>query len=221
MRRCKANVLNKEIKICIVDYGMSNLKSVENAIEKSSNFKAYIGNTPKDIEKSDIIILPGVGAFDDAMANIKEKDLFHCLNHEVLRNKKPVLAICLGMQIIMESSEESVDNIKGFGWIPGKVLKLSGSEGYRVPHLGWDNISIKREHEIFSDIGDNPDFYFLHSYHVDCDQRYVVATCNYGYEFPVAITKDNISAFQFHPEKSHSNGLHLLSNYLKNTKKKL
>lgn len=207
-------------EICIIDYGMGNLRSVINALEYSVKCKVSVSRKSNDFEKADILVLPGVGAFSDAMKSIHDKNLFDELNKQVLHNKKPLLAICLGMQLVMNSSEEG-GKTNGFGWIPGEVNRFSISSDFRVPHMGWDNVEIKSKNNLFLGIEDNPDFYFVHSYHVDCDRDYVVATCDYGGEFVAAIAKDNIIAFQFHPEKSHKNGLLLLSNYVNDIKTKL
>jgi len=130
------------------------------------------------------------------------------------------MAICLGMQLVMDSSEEGGLS-QGFGWIPGSVTRFQAPNEYRVPHMGWDNIKVKNRNDLFEGIEQDPDFYFVHSYHVNCDKQYVIASCDYGYEFTAAIQKDNIVAFQFHPEKSHKNGLLLLTNYINSIKGQL
>ena len=207
-------------KICIVDYGMGNLRSVINALEYTVKCNIHVSNKKKDLDSSDILILPGVGSFNDAMNNLRERDLFDNLNNEVLIRKKPLMAICLGMQIIMESSEEGGLS-QGFGWIPGNVTRFQVSNEYRVPHMGWNNIKIKKQSDLFKGIENDSDFYFVHSYHVNCDEQYVIASCDYGYEFAAVIKKDNIVAFQFHPERSHNNGLLLLTNYINSIKGQL
>ena len=207
-------------KICIVDYDLGNLRSVINSLEYATDCNVCVSNKKKELDSSDILILPGVGSFSDAIGNLHERDLFDKLNDEVINRKKPLMAICLGMQLVMDSSEEGGLS-QGFGWIPGKVARFKVSNEYRVPHMGWDNIQIKKRSDLFKGIEQNPDFYFVHSYHVDCDEEYVVASCNYGYEFTAAIQKDNVVAFQFHPEKSHKNGLRLLTNYVDSIKDQL
>ena len=207
-------------KICIIDYGMGNLRSVVNALEFSLDCNVSISNQNKDIESSDILILPGVGSFNDAMTNLEDRNLCEKLNNEIIIRKKPLIAICLGMHLIMDSSEEG-DFKKGFGWVSGSVKKFKLPNTYRVPHMGWDNIMIKKRSDLFKGIEANPDYYFVHSYHLDCDDSYVVASCDYGYEFPAVIQKENILAFQFHPEKSHKNGLRLLSNSINCIKSQL
>lgn len=207
-------------KICIVDYGMGNLKSVINALNHTTVCNVCVSNEKRDLDSSDIIILPGVGSFNDAVNNLRERDLFDKLDNEIINRKKPLMAICLGMQIVMDSSEEGGLS-EGLGWIPGDVTRFQVPDKFRVPHMGWDNVKIKSHHDLFKGIEENPDFYFVHSYHVNCDEKYVVASCDYGYEFTAAIQKDNIVAFQFHPEKSHRNGLSLLSNYIDSVREQL
>jgi len=207
-------------KICIIDYGMGNLRSVINALEYTVKCDVCISNEKRDLDSSDILILPGVGSFNDAIGNLRERDLFDKLDDEVINRKKPLMAICLGMQIVMESSEEGGLS-QGFGWIPGSVTRFQAPNEYRVPHMGWDNIKVKNRNDLFEGIEQDPDFYFVHSYHVNCDKQYVIASCDYGYEFTAAIQKDNIVAFQFHPEKSHKNGLLLLTNYINSIKGQL
>lgn len=207
-------------KICIVDYGMGNIKSVINALEYTTQCKICVGNEKQALDSADILLLPGVGAFKDAVANLRERDLFDNLDRAVTIHKKSLLAICLGMQLVMDCSEEGGHN-NGFGWIPGKVTRFKLPDGYRVPHMGWDDVCVKGRKELFAGIETKPDFYFVHSYHVNCDEQYVIATCDYGYEFAAAIEKDNIMAFQFHPEKSHKNGLRLISNYIRSIEEKL
>lgn len=199
--------------IYIIDYGMGNLKSVVNSLQYIGGCNVYISDDKTELAKADLLILPGVGAFKDAMKNIHERHLFDAINEMVLINKKPLLAICLGMQLLFEYSDEG-EKTEGFGWIPGHVSKFKSLKNHRIPHMGWDNIKVKQRKELFKGIEEDPDFYFVHSYHVNCDDEYVVATCDYGYEFNAAVAKDNIVAFQFHPEKSYKNGLHLLENYL-------
>ncbi len=214
-------VLTKSVpKACIVDYGMGNLKSVANAIKHVGGCDVVIGAKKEDLRQADFLILPGVGAYSDAVEHLHSRDLFDELNELVLEEKKNLLAICLGMQLIVDRSEEG-GGAQGFGWIPGDVTKFTCSEKYRIPHMGWDNISVKGRQELFHGVDPDPDFYFVHSYHVNCANEYVIATCDYGYEFNAAIAKDNIIGFQFHPERSHKNGLRLLSNYIDDIKGKV
>ena len=207
-------------KICIIDYGVGNLRSVINALEHTVKCSVCVSDNKKELDSSDILILPGVGSFNEAMKNLHERDLFNNLNDEVTNRKKPLMAICLGMQLVMESSEEG-GRSQGFGWIPGSVSRFQVSNKYHVPHMGWDNIKVKNRNDLFEGIEQDPDFYFVHSFHVNCDEEYVIASCDYGYEFTAALQKDNIVAFQFHPERSHKNGLRLLTNYINSIKRQL
>ena len=207
-------------KICIIDYGVGNLRSVINALEHTVKCSVCVSDNKKELDSSDILILPGVGSFNEAMKNLRERDLFNNLNDEVTNRKKPLMAICLGMQLVMESSEEG-GRSQGFGWIPGSVSRFQVSNKYHVPHMGWDNIKVKNRNDLFEGIEQDPDFYFVHSFHVNCDEEYVIASCDYGYEFTAALQKDNIVAFQFHPERSHKNGLRLLTNYINSIKRQL
>jgi len=210
----------KTPKICVVDYGMGNLRSVVSSLKHSTNCDICVSGESKELDSSDILILPGVGSFSNAIKNLKRNGLFDKLNNEVAHYKKPTMAICLGMQLVMDSSEEGGLS-QGFGWIPGSVTRFQVPNEYRVPHMGWDNIKVKNQHDLFEGIEQDPDFYFVHSYHVNCDKQYEIASCDYGYEFTAAIQKDNIVAFQFHPEKSHKNGLRLLTNYINSIKGQL
>jgi imidazole glycerol-phosphate synthase subunit HisH len=207
-------------KICIIDYGMGNLRSVVNALEYTSQCEVIISSEKEDLKSSDILVLPGVGSFKDAMGNLQKLDIIEQLNYQVISNKKPLMAICLGIQLLMESSEEGGYS-EGLGLVPGNVKSFKVPNELIVPHMGWNNINVKNHHYLFKGIEQDPNFYFVHSYHVKCEQNYVIASCNYGYEFTAAIQKDNIVAFQFHPEKSHKNGLLLLKNYINNIKGQL
>tara|TARA_B100000767_G_C19564397_1_gene450474 strand:- start:131 stop:772 length:642 start_codon:yes stop_codon:yes gene_type:complete len=207
-------------KICIIDYGMGNLRSVINALEYTVKCDVVISSEKKELDSADILILPGVGSFKDAIENLRERDIVEKLNYEVLIQKKPLMAICLGIQLVMESSEEGGYS-EGLSLIPGIVTRLKVPNEFRLPHMGWNNIKVKNQNDLFEGIEQDSNFYFVHSYHVNCDQSYVIATCNYGYEFTAAIQKDNIVAFQFHPEKSHKNGLLLLTNYINKIKGQL
>lgn len=199
------------MKIAIVDYGMGNLASVENAFN-------YIGinaiESTSDIsiiQNSDCIILPGVGAFKDAMKNLRDLNLIETLNEEILHKKKPLLAICLGMQLLLDYSEEG-GYCEGLKWIPGRVVKLD--VGLPVPHMGWNEIEFKHDSPLFNGIEADKNFYFVHSYHAICDSKNVIATTQYGVKINVGLKKENIIGFQFHPEKSQHNGLKLLSNFI-------
>ena len=197
--------------IAIIDYGMGNLRSVQKAFEKIG-VKATITNDKKEIQNASKIILPGVGAFKDAMANLNELELISILNEEVLEKKKPFLGICLGMQLVAKTSEE-FGLTNGLGWIDAKIVRFPKSE-LKVPHVGWNDINFTKESLLFENIPNNKDFYFVHSYYFDNqDKECVIATCKYGIDFTCSIQKENIFSTQFHPEKSQTYGLQILKNF--------
>ncbi len=202
--------------IVIIDYGLGNVQSVRNAIEYLG-CEVLISRKEEDIRTAEKLILPGVGAFIDGMNNIEKFNLKEILYDEVIKKKKPLLCICLGMQLLAKDSEEGGYSI-GLGWINANVKQLEAkSHGLKLPHIGWDNIKIKKEDAILNDIPDDADFYFVHSYHlVPQDKSIITATCEYGEEFVSTIHKDNIFAVQFHPEKSQNEGLHILKNFMEN-----
>lgn len=199
----------------IIDYGMGNLASIKNMLKKIGA-RADITSNSGEIENAEKLILPGVGAFDNGMKNIKEKGLFEILNHKAMIDKIPVLGICLGMQLLTDKSEEG--NLPGLGWIKGETVKFKFQKlhnGLKIPHMGWNEVWTNRKSELNHNIGDDPRFYFVHSYHVVCpDEDNVVLKTFYGYDFASAIQKENIYGVQFHPEKSHKYGMRLLSNFI-------
>jgi glutamine amidotransferase len=200
--------------IGIIDYDMGNIQSVVNAMEHLS-FDCKIVREREDLEKVDKIILPGVGAFGEGIEKLKQRDLLETLNREVIAKKKHFLGICLGMQLICKESFE-FGHFLGLSWIEFSVKKLEPSREHRVPHMGWNNLIIKRQNSLIRNDGQNNylDVYFVHSYYVDAkDSDMVVATCEYDIEIPAAIEKDNIFAVQFHPEKSQRVGLKILENF--------
>ena len=199
----------------IVDYGMGNVQSVKNALE-FLGYEALISRKEEDIRNAEKLILPGVGAFIDGMKNLEIFNLKEILYDEVINKKKPLLGICLGMQLLAQDSEEG-GYYKGLGWIYGNVkqLKIKLKES-KIPHVGWNNIKIQREDALLKGIPDDSDFYFIHSYHVvPIDKTMITSTCDYGAEFVSTMSKDNIFATQFHPEKSQDKGLKILENFMK------
>lgn len=198
-------------KIVIVDYGMGNVTSVQNALT-ILNIDSKISKCPIEISHAKAAILPGVGAFHAAMENIVKLGILDALNELVINKKRPFLGICLGLQLIAEDSVESIYT-KGFGWIKGNVYKIPAETNLPVPHVGWNNVLESRENIILSGINDASHFYFDHSYYLDCPEQYIVANSNYGNKFVAAVQKDNIFAVQFHPEKSQRSGLRLLRNF--------
>lgn len=198
-------------QVVIVDYKMGNLKSVMNALNHLG-CDAIIADNKNEVSKAEAIILPGVGAFGMAMKNLTDLGLIEILNKKVIDEKTPFLGICLGLQLIAEDSEEKGFN-KGLGWLPGHVRYIRTNE-LRVPLVGWNNTKIFKQEPIFKGMVDTPDFYYVHSYQLECDQEYIAATCEYGEPITAAVQHKNIFAVQFHPEKSQFNGLKLLKNFL-------
>lgn len=206
--------LGQNKMLAIIDYGMGNLRSVEKAFKLLCR-NVVISNEIKEIKKADYLVLPGVGAFSDGIKNLNKGGLAETLAEEVLKNKKPFLGICLGMQFLARDSEEFGKH-KGLGWLDASVKAFNFKGNIlKIPHVGWNSINIKKDCPLFSGVKRNADFYFVHSYYLACDSDDIVtATCNYGFDFPAAIQKDNIFATQFHPEKSQISGLKILENFL-------
>ncbi|MCT7465858.1 imidazole glycerol phosphate synthase subunit HisH [Aliarcobacter cryaerophilus] len=196
----------------IIDYNMGNLASVYNACLKFTKDLKIVKNAD-DLKNLDKIILPGVGAYKDAMQHLEDSGLKDAIL-DFANSKKPLLGICLGMQLLFESSEE-FGYTKGLGLIEGKVVKFDKSKmgsDLKIPHMGWNKI-VNKDNPLFKNL-QNPYLYFVHSYHVVTDDKYTIATTNYGYDFVSAVNKDNIFGFQPHPEKSHNNGLKILENFI-------
>jgi imidazole glycerol-phosphate synthase subunit HisH len=195
--------------IAVIDYGMGNLRSVTNALEKLGA-DAVVTRDRKVIKASSAIILPGVGAFGKCIENLKKLDLLSFIK-ETIEEGKPYLGICLGMQVLFESSEEA-PGIAGMGVFKGTVPRFTGS--IKIPHMGWNNIKIVKETEILKGIENSEYFYFVHSYYcLPVDKEVVATTTPYGGEFVSSVQKDNIFACQFHPEKSQAVGLKVLQNF--------
>lgn len=201
----------------IIDYGMGNVFSVQNALHALKT-EVIISRDPAIIAQADHIILPGVGAFGEGMERLRAFKLLPVLEEEVIKNRKPFLGICLGMQFLATASEEYGVH-EGLRWITGSVKRFERDEGvFRVPHIGWNEVQPRGENPLFREIS-NPVFYFVHSYHFIADDKStVVAVCDYGGEFTAAVQRDNIFGVQFHPEKSQKSGLQLLKNFLNITK---
>jgi len=203
--------------ISIIDCGMGNLGSVKNML-KHIGVESEIISTPSDIITAKKIILPGVGSWDNGVKKLHESGLLEALNNRVLRDKVPVLGICLGMQLLLESSEEG--SLPGLGWIEGTVNKFDFSDDsfknmkLRVPHMGWNVIETNKASYLTDDLVGETRYYFVHSYHaVVTHQSDALMTCNYGYPFTCAVQKDNIWGTQFHPEKSHKFGMALMKKF--------
>ena len=198
--------------IVIIDYGVGNTYSVINAILRLGYTKVIISDKEVDIKSADALILPGVGAFDEAVKNLKSHHLLEVLNETVLIQKKPILGICVGMQLLAEGSEENGWH-EGLNWIPGKVKKLELPSSYAVPQVGWNNITFNNRDPLFSRTSKSPNFYFDHSYYFETEPDYCLAWCDYGIQVTAAVQMDNIFGVQFHPEKSQTNGLKMFRGF--------
>lgn len=202
--------------ITIIDYGSGNIRAIANIYEKL-NVKYAIAQSPEQVVGAEKIFLPGVGAFDETISKLDSTGFREVLDKEVLINKVPIIGICVGMQILAESSEEG--NLQGLGYIKGKVRKFDKTQlpaKPKLPHLGWNSVRIARANALLHNIDPEFGFYFLHSYYFECtDESDVLTITNYGHSFASAVNHGNVYGIQFHPEKSHHNGVSLLHNFAK------
>ena len=204
--------------IAVIDYGMGNLRSVQKALE-FVGAKVIVTHEPDLILSADSVVLPGVGAFKDCMANLNKLSLIDPIR-KFIDSGKPFLGICLGLQVLFEESEE-YGPVPGLGILPGKVVKFIGGSSdtrkgpqIKIPHMGWNQVKVKKNAPLFAGVGDSPYFYFVHSYYVVPEDPEMVATVtHYGIEFVSGIQHENIYAFQFHPEKSQTLGLSILERF--------
>jgi glutamine amidotransferase len=199
--------------IAIIDYGMGNLRSVQKGFERVGH-EAVVTSDAKTILSAGKVVLPGVGAFPDCMRNLEQYNLIDAV-HKTIKSGKPFLGICLGLQLLFTESEEFGIS-KGLDIIKGRVIRFKGREfaDLKIPHMGWNSISIKRRAPALQDVPDNSYVYFVHSFHVVPDDKSVIATTTpYGIEFVSSIWRDNILAVQFHPEKSQALGLSILKRF--------
>ena len=198
--------------IAIIDYGAGNLHSVQNAL-KYLGAENFVSDDAEKILSADKVILPGVGAFGDAMAALKEKNLVDTVK-TVVESGKPILGICLGMQLFFDESEES-PGVSGLGILKGKFKKIPKVSDIKIPHMGWNSLEMPKFSRIFNGIGDEPYVYFVHSYYLEpTNEEDVSAYTTYGKKIAVAAEKENIFLTQFHPEKSGDIGLKILKNFI-------
>ena len=199
--------------LTIVDCKTGNLRNIQKALLKLG-VEASISQTQKEIDVATGYILPGVGSFANAMANLEDLNLVKSLKDNIINKKKSTLGICLGMQILAEVGHED-GYTKGLGVLPMEIKKLKSSDDHPVPHIGWNDIEYNSKSALFNDTPQNGDYYFVHSYHAIClEKEIIAATCNHSSKFVAAVEKDHIFATQFHPEKSQENGFKVLQNFI-------
>lgn len=201
-------------RIAIIDYGMGNLHSVKRKFERIGA-RVFVTSVPNDLANADKIVLPGVGHFAMAMQNLAKAGMIDALNEAVLKRSKPILGICLGMQLFANSSEEG--NVRGLGWIDADVVRFNVKETvrFKVPHMGWNEIAAEKESPLLQGLPPKSEFYFVHSYYFVChDAADILCQTDYAYPFTSAVSKDNIYGVQFHPEKSHDAGEAMLKNFV-------
>ena len=199
--------------IAIIDYDAGNLKSVEKALQFLGQ-ECGITRDFHEIKKADKVILPGVGSFGDAMSQLKKYELDKVI-HEVAAEQKPFLGICLGLQLLFEGSEES-EGVEGLYLLDGEILRIPEQEGLKIPNIGWNSLDLQNNGRLFENLNGNPFVYFVHSYYLKAREESIVkATIEYSTHIHASVEKDNIFACQFHPEKSGTVGLQILSNFAK------
>lgn len=199
--------------ISVLDYGLGNIEAIINMIRKTGHIAALVNNK-EDLLKASKIIIPGVGSFDRGMQNLTGSGLLDSLNEAVLINKIPVLGICLGMQLMCIDSEEGTS--KGLGWIDARVKKFHfENNDLKIPHIGWSDTFCTKANNLFQALNDDARFYYVHSYYCELNNiNDQIAICEYGGVFTSSFAKDNIFGVQFHPEKSHTFGMQLISNFI-------
>lgn len=203
--------------VAIIDYGLGNSGSIVNMLRVIGE-RAIITSDPEKIKIADQLILPGVGAFDSGMSELEKRDLISVIQKEAGLGK-PILGICLGMQLLGRRSEEGKK--EGLSLIPFESVRFhfddrEEEKSLKIPHMGWNTTAIKQNKPLLNGIKEIPRYYFVHSYHAVCDsQEFVLMTCEYGYEFAAAVCKDTIYGVQFHPEKSHDFGMKILENFVR------
>ena len=201
-------------KIAVIDYNMGNLSSVKNAFLKMGK-KIDIVKEPDLLKQYDKIVLPGVGAFGDAMSHLKENEMDIAIK-EFVKSGKPLLGICLGMQLLFDRSEEFGSHI-GLGLVPGDIKYFDSSKfpkRLKVPHMGWNKLFIQKNSPLLHGFKESFYLYFVHSYHAVCSEKYIIGKTLYGYKFASAVQNENVFGFQPHPEKSHTDGLKIIENFI-------
>lgn len=198
--------------VAIIDYRLCNLDSIQRAVEECGG-APFLAREPADLAECDRIILPGVGAFARAMANLRETGFAEALPEAVERNGIPLLGICLGMQLLGEAGSEGGET-PGLGLLRGRVERLVPVQGERIPHIGWNDVALAAPSPLFEGIGTGTDFYFVHSYRLVAPAEQVLATVDYCGDTVAAAGRDHVMAVQFHPEKSQADGFRLLANFL-------
>lgn len=200
------------MKIAIIDYGMGNIKSIVSALKYLGVTDIVVTSDETLLENADKLILPGVGSFNQAMSNIKEKAIDRCLKSLAVEDKKPILGICLGMQLMgLSSTEDGLT--QGLGLVDGLVTKFE-LEGLRVPHVGFNQVIVNTKSKLYDGIHTGSDFYFTHSYKMKSSSNINQSECEYGERFVASFEVDNIVGTQFHPELSQTNGLKILKNFI-------
>jgi glutamine amidotransferase len=201
--------------IAIINYGSGNVRAIGNIYDRLNIPYLIVSQTTEITNQITKFILPGVGSFDETMSMLLKSGFRALLDEMVLEKKMPALGICVGMQILSDGSDEG--ELAGLGWIPGRVRKFDKNlllHKPKLPHLGWNSVDIKKTSPIMQDIDTEHGFYFIHSYYFECaDEQDILTTTQYGLNFSSAVNRDNIFGTQFHPEKSHSNGIQLLKNF--------
>jgi glutamine amidotransferase len=201
--------------IKIIDYGMGNSGSIGNMLVKLGG-EFTVATAPEALDGASLIILPGVGAFDNGVNKLKEKGFDRAIHRAVQNPDVKFLGICLGMQLLFESSEEGVAD--GLHLIPGKVVKFRPTSTYeKIPHMGWNQAEQVRHGTLLDGVFDRARFYFVHSYHVACDDEWIICKTHHGYDFPAVVANDNVFGVQFHPEKSHRFGLEVLKRFVESS----
>lgn len=205
--------------IAVIDYGMGNLGSIANMLKKVGA-ESTLTSDPAVLAAADGLLLPGVGAFDAGMKNLADRGLVEPLTRSVMTERKPILGVCLGLQLFGQGSEEGL--LPGLGWLDARTVRFRFSPEHgtlRIPHMGWNTVQVRQPHPLVANMGPDARFYFVHSYRLACpDESTVVAETEYGGPFPSIVARGNIAGVQFHPEKSHRFGMALLKNFAESLK---